>query len=388
MSELSRRYRVQLLSITAFGTLLRDLMQSLLPLLVPTLMSDFSLSADQAGLTLTLLVGLGAVFQYVGGCLCDQLTRKTVFQFAFVAFFAGSVLLFLSPTYIVFLVGIVVVGVAAGVYPPAAVTQLSDTFPKQTGRVLGINTAAANAAGVVSTAVVLFVLPSPSWRLVFLPAVAFAICAAVLTHTSVRGGYAVSTVRLNARRTVTGLLSSPRVRLVLLGSSLFSIAWQGTMGFLPTFLQVELGIPERTATLSFGALFVVGALANPLAGGIGDRTQYQATAVAASVTTLVGLVLLFLVDARATSVLGVVFLGVGLASYWPVAGSYMLETLPADTLGGDYGAARTMYLAVGSTGPAIVGWVSVHTGFRWAVASLCAVTVCSGVVWLKLAYSV
>ncbi|GAB7011498.1 MFS transporter [Halorubrum trueperi] len=370
--------------MVACGTLLRELIRLILSPLLPTLIEDFSISPGLAGIALSLLGALGALFQYPGGRLSDRLTRKTVFQFTFVGIVFGCTVLLYSPTYLVFLFGITIVGVAVGLYPAAAAAQISDAFTEKRGQMLGLNVAAASFGGILSTVIVLLVLPITSWQFVFFPIIVFSLVMVVFTHTTIRGGYVLKPVNLGVVGVSNRILKTPRLRLIIVASSMFSLTWQGVLGFLPTILQVEKGFTEMTATLAFGSLFVIGLFANPLAGVIGDRIQYQIVAVTSTALTAVGIGLVFFSSGVLTFGIGLVVLGVGLASYWPVVAAYLIGILTEGNLGGDYGAARSIYLLIGSTGPFLVGIVSGQVGYSWSLVGLCVCAVGSSAIWVYL----
>jgi MFS family permease len=223
-----------------------------------------------------------------------------------------------------------------------------------------------------------------AWRLAFLPVALLLAVVGVLLHRWSRQRYRVESVALEFRATLRRLVASTPVRRSLVAFGLVGFVWQGGVNFVPTLLQVERGLSPSLASGAFAALFVVGAVVNPVAGGVGDRVGYPTVAAAGLLVATAGLALLVAVPTRAAAVVGVGLFGVGVSAFWPVMDAFVLGQLPDGSVGGDFGALNTANLVVGSLGPTYVGVVAERAGYVVAFAGFAVPFLAAVVVLLAL----
>lgn len=168
------------------------------------------------------------------------------------------------------------------------------------------------------------------------------------------------------------MFATRRIRRLVVAFSLLAFANEGAIAFLPTFLQIEKGLAPAFASNAFAAFFVVGMLVNPFAGGLGDRFGPLRVATAAGLVSAAGAGLLVLAEGRPLAFAGVAVLAVGLTANWPVMLAHLMDAVPSSSVGGDFGAVGTVFIAVGSLGPGYVGLVAERAGFESAFAGLVA----------------
>lgn len=350
--------------------------------LLPTIKADLAISNTEAGFIFTILWGLYALLQYPSGRLSDRLSRKTLIIAGLSLAITGFVGLSVAPAYPSLLVAAAVVGVGVGLYPTAARALISDLFVERRGQAFGLHTASGDIGGVAAAGLATVVLAVATWRTAFLPVVVIAGLVALSLHLWSREAYELQRVDLAIGLTLRRLLGKARLRGLLVAYALFAITWQSTTAFLPTFLQVEKGFPPATANAGFGALFLVGAVVKPLAGWLGDRWSGDVVAPAA---LLVGAATLAAVIVAQTPLLvvgAVVIFAAGLMAYPPVMQAFLMDTFPTESMGGDLGGMRTIYIGLGSLGPTAVGAIADYADYTIAFAGLVGCLLVSGVVIL------
>lgn len=378
-------YAGRMLWVVALGTMASMTGRLVLSPLLPAIIEDLSITPSRAGFALTVMWGFSALMQFPGGRLSDRLSRKTVLVAALGVLIAGYTVLSVTPVYAVFLLGAAVVGVGTGLYPPAAITLLSDLFERKQGKALGIYASSLNFGGVASAGLAVAALAVAVWRAAFLPVLVVLAAVLVLIHRWNGEPYVVERPGLEIRATAGRVLGSPRVRWVIAASALFAFTWQGVASFLPTFLQIEQGYTATFAGNAFAGFFLVATVANPLAGAIGDRLRYTYVAAGASVFAGVGLAGLMAAGDALATLAAVAVLAVGLSSYWPVMNAYVLEGFPGSSKGGDFGALRTTFNVLGSLGPTYVGVVAERATYTLAYTGLVGCLACSTAITLWLA---
>jgi len=348
-------YSGRIMLLVALGSMLSQIGWLVLPPLLPAIIDDLAISSTQAGIAMTVLTMSAAAGRYPGGRLADRLSRKTVLGFCVLAWIIGFSILAVATTYALLLLGSAIAGIGVGMYVPAAFAQLSDLFSEKRGRAFGLNNAAYNLSGILAPGIAFVVLLFGPWRLSFAFLVGVLLVLAVLMHVWHRGEYVVERVELGFRATVARTVFDPEVRLVLVAASLVSFVWNGSVSFLPIFLEAERGLSSQLAGIAFGTLFFVGVFATPLSGWVGDRFGTLPTILSTIIFAGVGLVALIATSSVVGVFVGVGLFAVGLLGFWPVMTAYMMSIFPEESRGGDYGAIGTVYFGVGSLGPTYIG---------------------------------
>jgi len=367
---LFRGYAGRMLQLLVGGAIVHVAGRFLIPALLPAVIEDFSIGASEAGLALSvMLVGM-AVFQYIGGRYSDGLSRKTVLMAAFLLFVTGFVVLLGSPTFIVFIFGALLVGSAHGMYFPASLALLSDLFDDRRGEAFGINNASFSLGSALAPGLAVITLAFAPWRVAFIPIIGFLFIVLLLMHRWSRDEYVFALVNLDAQGTVDRLLTTPQIRRSLFVFGMIGFVWQGGVNFIPTFLQLERGISQPLASAAFAGLFITGMITTPIAGNLGDRLGYLLIAASSLSIAISGILLLVGVSGILAAVLGALFFGGGVSAFWPVMNAYVMESLPEDSIGGDFGAINSIGLSLGSLGPAVVGVVAERSSFSFAFGGL------------------
>ncbi|MDY6818960.1 MAG: MFS transporter [Halobacteriales archaeon] len=352
--------------------------------LLPAISADLGLSSTRAGFAITVIWGLYALLQYPSGRLSDQLSRTTLLVAGLVLLCVGFFVLSGAPTYLVLLAGAAVVGLGAGLYPTPARGLVSDLFVARRGQAFGIHTASGDVGGVLAAGVATAVLAVATWRGAFAPVIVVLLGVALSLHLWSREGYVFAKVDLAIGDTGRRLLKEPQLRWLLIAYALYAFSWQSATGFLPTYLQVGKGFSAAVANTGFAALFVVGAIVKPVAGSLGDRFPRGLLAPAVLALAAVMLVGVILAQTPLVATAAVVCFAAGLMAYPPVMQAYLMDSFPTDSMGGDLGAMRTIYIGIGALGPTYVGAVADAIDFTTAFTGLVGCLLLSSLLILTL----
>ncbi|MFC6990064.1 MFS transporter [Haloplanus sp. GCM10025708] len=263
-----------------------------------------------------------------------------------------------------------VVGVGVGLYPTAARALISDHFEARRGGAFGLHTASGDVGGGAAAGLAVVALAVGTWRIAFLPVVATLAVLLFGVHQLSREPYTIETVPLDVRTAGGRLFAESEVRWLVFAYCLFALSWQGTAGFLPTYLQQTKGFSPALASAGFAGLFLVGAVVKPLAGDLGDRMQRGRVAAGALALGALALGVLVVAQSTAAVVAATALYAVGLMGFPPVMQAHLMSVFPDASMGGDLGFARTVYIGVGSLGPTYIGFVVQHTSYDVAFAGL------------------
>lgn len=373
-----------MLATLSVGLAIVRLGRRALPPLLPTIIADLSITPFQAGIALSL-ASLGvALLQFPSGRLSDQLTRKTVLLASLAILVVGSLLLSVMTVYLLLLVGAATVGIGEGLYGAADRGFLSDLFVEKRGVAFGVHTTFSDVGGIVAGGLAVGALALGAWRTAFLPAIGGLAVIAVLLYQWGREPVVVEPVSFQMRETAGRLFGQRRFQWMLLAYSLFAVTSQGVIGFLPALLQADQGFSPGLASTVFAGMFATGIVARPIAGRLSDWRHRLIIAGTGLIIGTLGLVFLVTAASPVVVTVGVVVFAVGQKAFPPTMQAYLMDAFPDTSMAGDLGAARTVYIGVGSVGPAYVGYVATRLSFTAAFTGFVAAFFASGLIVLGL----
>ncbi|UWG46336.1 MFS family permease [Halanaeroarchaeum sp. HSR-CO] len=344
--------------------------RSLLPPLLPAIVTDLQISSTMAGIALSLSAIFYALHQYPGGHLSDTLSRKTILVAGLGVVAVGGVTFLTTNTLLGFVVGAAILGAGVGIYGPADRAQVTELFTERRGLAFGFNTSATDIGGVAATVIATGAIGYGAWRLAYGPVVIGAVLIAVLLVALIRHPLRAGTIGFPIRGTATRIYGTSAVRNVIAAYALFNIVVQGVIGFLPTLLHVEYGYSLALATQLFGLVYAVGLVVRPIAGRISDTVARPVVATAGLAVAGMGIVVIVSSPSLPVVVGGVTLFAIGQKAFPPVMQAYLMDGFPVGSMGGDLGLSRTTYIGIGSIGPALVGYTASITTYRFAFAGL------------------
>lgn len=375
-------YTGRMLTVMALAWATLQLARFAFPPLLPEIRTDLSLSLAEAGLALTVLQGVYAVFQYPSGRLSDTWSRATLLAPSFLVLAAGCLLVADAPGFAAFVVGVAVFGLGKGLFAIPSRALLSDLFVERRGQALGIFSAGTDLGGVLASGAAVVVIAVASWRAVFPPVAVVLVGLLALFVVWNRESYETGRTNLEVVPAARRLLATPRQRRSIAAFVLFYFMVNGVLNFLPEYLRETKSFPPALAGGTFALLFVFGIAVKPLSGAISDRFSRYAVSVVGMCLAAAALLALVVADTVATVVVAVGCFAVGYKTQFPVIDAILLDAAPDANVGSDLGAARTLFLGLGGLGPAFVGGVADAFGFTVAFAALAGTLVVAAVILL------
>ncbi len=362
--------RILVVLTAGYGTL--KVARYALPAVLPLVIADLGIDSVRAGIALSTIVTAVAITQYPSGRYADGLSRATVVLVAVGSLVVGLSTLSLSPTYLALLAGAALLGAGEGLYSPASRALVSDLFDARRGQAFGVHMMSVDVGGLAAAGAATVLLATGRWRAAFLPlAVLVGLVGLVYLRLN-REPLPLGRVPLDARRTARRLLGSPELRLLTVAYCLFMLTIQGVLGFLPTLLQSDLDIAPGRASLVFAALFAAGLAIKPLAGRLSDRVPRPAVGGAATLVGAAGIAALALAEGPLAAGVATVGVAVGAKGFGPAMQAHLMDTFPEESMAGDLGALRTVYMGVGALGPIYVGVVAARLDYGAAFLGLAA----------------
>ncbi len=359
-----------LLRVTWIGHGLNDMYWFILPVLLPMIKQEFSLSYARAGLLVTSFTAVMAMGSLVSGYLGDHFGRKIILSGGFV--FVSLALIFcgLSRSYWQLLVAVALVGIGVSTFHPSMIALLMDMFSKKRGAVLG----KFALWGWVGTAVGLMAISyltgrEFSWRQVYLvmalPGLAvFPLFYKALGPSDDRHP---SPQKKEVESVYAGGSNLPALAVFFAANMAIALAFWGIMNFLPTFMVEAKALSVETASYLF-VIFVAGAMIGSLISGrLSDLFPPLLVILVATVGVIPVIFLLTLGERLVSLVLLLVLFGICCSGVYPPRNAYLADLTSIYTRGRIYGLIQCSTILVGSFGPGIMGLIADKVGLSLAM---------------------
>jgi predicted MFS family arabinose efflux permease len=336
--------------------------EQMLSPLFPTVADDLGLSVTQGGIAFAVLTGAIAVTNLVGGAALRHFAPSTLVRMAAAAGVAGCVVNAVAGNYATLLAGQALLGAAAGLFFPAGLQGVGIAAgPAKRGFAMGIY-GVAFSLGLTAAAVLGAIGAGLGWRTPFWIAAVLFLGAGIAAWWTDLGPRTASTDRSVPWREVLTLPTYVGIVLAVLQ--------YGAIPFLTTFAVTRWGISAAAAAtvLIVGRLLSI--VAKVIGGASADRIGAKASARRTSIVlTATGLAWVLAPGNIATYAIAAVFAGT-VSSLGPVANILAVERFGQNGMA--LGMYRSVQIALGAAGSAVVGVVAGAVGLRptLAVATL------------------
>ncbi len=310
----------------------------LLPPILGDLRRDFQvpmMDVLAAANAMYFVFGMAAI---PAGFLADRFGSRRMMTAATMGCAMALLLLSQAPNFTVFAGGLVLLGLAAGVYHPSGLSLLSrGVASPERGRAIGIHGVGGTFGEALAPAWAALFAAQLGWRWGFLAAAALAFGCAGLTltlpktamardhHHAPRATFGQS-MRLFAR-TLANFWASRPLRWLLVSTIAGGLVYRGVLTFLPLHFSDSAGGTSNASYLT-SAMLIAGMAAQRFGGELADRLPRERLFLAEVALFVPVLVLLGL-----TSGLGLVVLALTFGFLWYMAQplSQALTAAYADT---------------------------------------------------------
>ena len=375
-----------------------------IPALLPAIRADFPVSDTVAGAAITLLWITYAGMQFPAGVLIDYLGERLLLVVSAVAGAVTMLVYASAPTFAVFLLATAGFGLASGLYGPPRGVALSRIYTDRDGAAFGTVLATGSLGAAFLPPLATYATGLVGWRGALGLTVpgflvtAYALRKFVPDRPAAAGSEAEAIgdggsdtrsddpLRLRLLRgavAVRQAVSSRKVAVAVVGTTLMLFVFQGVTAFLTTYFVIVKGLSEAVAGTLFGLLFLSAAVSQSVGGALADRYGHGRVLATISLVGVVPLAALPYVDRLPVLVVVVVFLGVRLA-IGPISNAYIVSVLPSEIRGTAWGTLRTGFFVVGAFGSTAVGSLADADLYTEAFLLLAGVTGVAGLVYATL----
>jgi MFS family permease len=359
--------------------------------LLPFIRNDFNLDYTQSALVIsafTLAYGIG---QLPAGWLADRIGPRILITVGICGVALTGIMVGLSQTYILMIVFLVLMGLAAGGYHPAAAPLISTSVePEKRGRALGFHLIGGSGSYFLSPIIAAAIAAAWGWRSSFIglavPAAAFGIVFYIYLGRRARASQTQNGGVGQPVVTSSKAGDSRRLVVFMILSVLTAGVGMSTITFIPLYLVDHFGVNEQTAASMLAITFSAGLWASPLGGYLTDRLGKIPLILATCF--LAGFVIYFLKMAPYSLGIGAILLVLGMFTYvrMPLSEAYIIEKTPARHRSTVYGIYYCAMQESGTVLLPVMGWLidsyGFHSSFTMASVAIIAVTlICSVFFW-------
>ncbi|MYC05775.1 MAG: MFS transporter [Chloroflexi bacterium] len=249
--------------------------QSLIVLL-PEIREAFALSGGAVGGISTVRELVSGLVTLPGGIIADALRKYWGLVLALcMAFFGiGWLIIGLAPSYVILLVGMGVVALAASIWHLPAMASLSHHFSHRRGTALSFHGVGGQVGDVIAPPVTVLLLGILTWQQIISIYAAVPIFLAFLVYWAFknigRTGEEDTASRGDQWETSKRILLNPILWIVAFVGGIRGMAFIGLITFFPLFLD-DIGLSPVSRGFHFGALLAVGIVATPIVGYLSDK---------------------------------------------------------------------------------------------------------------------
>jgi len=250
---------------------------ALLQPLLPFIRDDFALSYTQAGWVMSAFTLAYGISHLPAGWLTDRVGPRLLITVGISGAALCGLLVGLSPTYVMMVVFLILMGVTSGGYHPAASPLVSASVaPQNRGRTLGLHQIGGTASFFIAPLIAVGIAGILDWRGTFItlaiPTMVFGIILYVLIG---RRGYDHK-AKAEANESHLKTTTAPpghwrRLTVFVTLGVILQVLLFSQMSFLPLFVVDHFGRSEEMAATLLALYHSAGLLAGPLGGYISDR---------------------------------------------------------------------------------------------------------------------
>ncbi|MBS3792745.1 MFS transporter [Candidatus Bipolaricaulota bacterium] len=368
-TETSKILSFFLLALVFFGA---SLIITSFPLITLPLERTLNISHSLAGLLYTILLSANALGKFVESFAADHYGRELFVLYPGFLMVLGMIGFALSPSYWSVSLFIFLAGLGQGLFIPAGFAAVSDLFPDQRGKYVGLYDAifplsALGAYGMVRISNLL-----GGWRYtVGMIGVFLFVSSTVfyfLYQSPDRRGEANTEETFSPSRKMARALREAKscpvflqMVTLIIPVSIFAL---GIQNFIPAYVVEGRGLTEGFGNIVYIVFMGLAVVGKTLSGRVVDRKGFRWTFVFLVGVVFLGLTIFSQVAGLWALALGVFLIGPPRGGLYTVMHANLLDSAPAESVDLLYGLFTVSLTVFGGIGPSLLGTLIDNIGFR------------------------
>ena len=330
--------------------------------LLPSIERDLHLNHTQAA-SFFLLIAVGYTCMNVfSGFLASRLGHRSTIFLAVMLVSLATMFIAVSPSLLLIRVGLIVVGVGAGLYPPSGIATVSSLVDsRDEGKVLSLHEFGPNLGFIAAPLIVALLLPRLEWRSCLLLISALGLLIGTLYIIFSRGGGFKGEAPVLGN--ITQILSLPSFWITAVLLALGAGASVGLFSLIPTYLVFERGLDQALVNTLVGVSRISGLIALLFAGYLVDRFGAKTVICAILVSAGIATAALW-ARSKAILIVAMFFQSLLIVSFFPAILTVAARIAPRNL----HNLTVSFILPIGygfGAGilPLLLGWLGDHATF-------------------------
>jgi len=358
---------------------------------LPFIRNEFNLNYTQATLVITAFSLSSGFSNLPAGWLADRIGPRILITIGICGVALAGVLVGLSQTFMMMLVFLVLMGLMAGGYHPAAAPLISSSVePEKRGRALGLHMIGGSGSFFLAPIVAAAIAATWGWRGSFIglavPAMIFGIIFYIFLGRYARTSQAQpeATEHHDGTSLGTGRLRNTVIFLIL--SVFVAGVIHSVVAVIPLYMIDHFGVSEQMGASLLAIVYAAGFFGGPLGGYICDRLGRVPVLVVTSL--IAGLVIYLLNLAPYGLGIGALLMGIGMAMFIriPVSEAYLMSRVPKHRRSTVYGIFYFSSQESGAVLAPVMGYLIDHFGFYTSftaasIATVAVTLICGVLLW-------
>ena len=367
--EASKILSFSLLALVFFGA---SLIITSFPLLTLPLKKSLNISHSLAGALYTILLASNALGKFIESFAADHYGRELFVLYPGFIMVLGMFGFALSPTYWMISTFLFLAGLGQGLFIPAGFAAVSDLFPNQRGKYVGLYDAifplsALGAFGMVRISNLL-----GGWRYTVGMIGVFLFVASTVFYflyqspdrrgkTNTEESFSPSRKVARALREAKNCPVFLQMITLVIPVSVFTL---GIQNFIPAYLVEGRGFTEGFGNIAYIVFMALAVVGKTLSGRVVDRKGFRWTFIFQVGFVLLGLILFSQVPGLWALALGVFLIAPPRGGLYAVMHANLLDSAPAESVDLLYGLFAVSLTVFGAVGPSLLGTLIDNIGFR------------------------
>ncbi|MEJ2739905.1 MAG: MFS transporter [Dehalococcoidia bacterium] len=349
------------------------LLTSLPQPLLPFIRAGFNLTYTQSAFVISSFALANAFSQLPAGFLADRIGTRALVTIGIVGVAVAGLMVGLSQTYVMMLVFLMIMGLAAGGYHPAATPMISSAVePNQRGRALGFHLIGGHAAHfltpVIAGAIAGANILGLSWHAAFLVLAIPTAIFGIFFHFFMKRHPDMTQERAAPGKSLNELMPSPGNIRRLVSFLILTVLGGGLgmsiIAFLSLYAIDKFGVSEQVAASMLSIVWSAGLWAGPIGGYLSDRIGRVPIIVATGLASSLFIYMLNFAPWAVWFLVLLLFIGISNSMRMPVAEAFIIDQTTVRNRSTIYGI---YYFTMGGTGAVfapIMGSIIDHRGFN------------------------
>ncbi len=382
-----KSYWLRVLWIVGFpllGAFVLAMFRISLGVLIPKVMSDFSLSEVEVGAILSSYFAAVAMVMALGGYASDRLGRKVLMGLGTTLMACGILLFSISTTYSSLVASMFISGIGLGLYLPTSYAYVGEVLPTSRGFLVGVTNSVWGFGGFLGPLVSGFLAEGYGWRM---PVMIFGVLSLFSSVAIWSIPYVKRKPEDRRKIPIKSIIADRELVLIAIALGICDMGILSSMIWTPKFLIDWEGFTIADAGLAFGIFFLSGGVGCIVLGWFSDRFGRRRIAATASLTAA-SLALLYYLSSGYPYFARIAFSAVfGFVSFatWNISIAAAQDLVDPSVFGSVTGFVQNIAFTANVIIPVISGSLIAYIGLSHALTvSVCIPYLFHGLVFVYL----